>query len=143
MADLAGVNREGEALKDLVVMSYMVHLETIFRTVTRVSTEKKRVVRCPHFRISQFRHLRFHGLRPVLRPSVNHFKAELTRGAISWSRNGIRNGIRFDLELVEITIDVDGLAPFPSKMPQTDPRLLFQKPQTIRHHSFAVNHSTN
>ena len=42
-----GVNREGEALKDLVVMSYMVHLETIFRTVTRVSTEKKRVVRSP------------------------------------------------------------------------------------------------
>ena len=52
MADLAGVNSEGEALKDLVVMSYMVHLETIFRTVTRVSTEKKRVVRRPLFPLS-------------------------------------------------------------------------------------------
>ena len=44
-ADLAGITREGEDLQRLVLYSYMLYLETMFRTCTRLSREKGRFVR--------------------------------------------------------------------------------------------------
>ena len=44
-ADLAGVNREGEDLLQLLLKSYIAYLETVFRTLTAESVKKQELVR--------------------------------------------------------------------------------------------------